>query len=502
MMRFPDGRVVQQNANGIWVDQMSGVQYNQQALQNMMFSAFNSDIPDGGRGKKTPMWVIGVAGSVTITKWLNDVKNGIDSLDMVFVGDSNVAFATGSPFESQGLVDNFLLAGICSGMINYGSPLFPVGGDASQPYNLAGYRNYNVGWRTNANLGWTNGIKYGPDSFKNEYGISLGQFSPNGLTIGFAGYSWLPSGVTGASNLGASWYLGTTGGQTGLNAGLSLTARLIIGTTLTGGAIRILGFDSTNGRYIGDNAADTLQITFTGGFTAYEKDITKSGGIGNTAMNFYFGGLNATSFYCTGPMAFAAYSVYNPVKGLATHSLQHAPGLSLGGIYNNAVLAGPSTGNNIMVNYFKEYYSRQVRAGGTGRVCVVIEGGVNLDSSNAATVEYTKNLVSIMTSEWARAGLPSDKITFLCMNTWENTPGSAWTTNLPIIAGDMNAYAQGTPNVTYVNILKLGGTYTGLTAGSYYQPAEATHLTNAGYKYVSQNIMDALLKSGRNTFRG
>jgi len=219
-------------------------------------------------------------------------------------------------------------------------------------------------------------------------------------------------------------------------------------------------------------------------------------------MNFYFGGLNSAGFYCTGPMAFASYSVYNPVKGLATHSLQNQSGYSLGGLYNDAVFAGPQAGNNTVLNYLKEYYNRQVKAGGSGRVCIVIEGGVNADSSASATVDYTKNIVTLITSEWSRAGLPNDKLTFLCMNTWEGTPNSTWTANLPGIANSMNTYARQNQNVTYVNVLKFGGTYEGLTAGGYYQPGDSTHLTKPGYKYISQNIIDALLKSGRNTFRG
>jgi len=102
-------------------------------------------------------------------------------------------------------------------MINYGTPIFPTGGDAVQPYNLLGYNNYNAGWATNANLGWTNGNKFGPTEFKNQYGISLGSFSPVvGITGDrFAGFAWLPMGVTGAPNLGATWYLGNTAGRTG-----------------------------------------------------------------------------------------------------------------------------------------------------------------------------------------------------------------------------------------------------------------------------------------------
>ena len=140
MMRLPDGRVLRKNANGIWIDQMTGSQYNPQTMRDLMYSA-NTDVPDGGRGKSTPRWVIGVAGSVTITNWLNDAKNGTDSLDMVFIGDSNVGISDGNGFDAQGLADNFMLAGICSGITMYGGPIQPMGGqDSVLTYNQLGYK--------------------------------------------------------------------------------------------------------------------------------------------------------------------------------------------------------------------------------------------------------------------------------------------------------------------------------------------------------------------------
>jgi len=503
MMRLPDGRVLVKNKNGVWIDQMTGSQYNPQTMRDMMYSA-NFDVPDGGRGKKTPYFVIGIGGAFTITNWLNDVKSGIDSLDMVFIGDSNTAFSSGDAYLAQGLADNFLLAGICSGMINYGSPVHSIGGDAVQPYNNLGYWNYNNGWRTNANRGWTNGNRFGPNEYKNQYGVSLGTFSQSAIKgLSWAGYAWLPDGTTGVSDLGASWYLGNTGGKTGLNAGLSLTVRFIAGTTgNTGGTIRILGYDAASNRFVGDNAADNYRITFTGGFTAHEHNITKSGGLGNTAVNYYFGGLETQfpGFCATGPIAFASYSVYNPVKGLATHSLQNQPGYSLGAIYQDLTLAGISGGNYTVQNYLKEYYNRQKKAGGSGRVCIVINGGINTDTTTTDASTYMINIKNYVKSEWAAAGLPSDKLAFLGFHTWEGWQNTTWNTALPTVITSTMNHAKGTSDFTYAGILTFGGTSTGLTAAGYYNTNDQTHLSLAGYKYVSQNIMDALLKQ-RNTNR-
>lgn len=504
MMRLPDGRVLVKNANGAWIDQMTGSQYNPQTMRDMMYSA-TYDIPDGGRGKKTPMWVIGVAGSVTITNWLNDAKNGVDSLDMVFIGDSNVGISDGNNYEAQGLADNFILAGICSGIRMYGGPIQPMGGqDVVLPYNALGYKHYTTSFKTDGSNGFTSGIAKGPALFANEYGIGTGQLSPNGMTKAsqICGYAYVPTDQQqyNAAGGGAVWQIANNSGETGLDVANNFYMRLIMGATAnnqTGGKFKIYGFD-----YLGSRYVDT-SIQLTGGFTAYEVNFTQSNNVRNgTAYTINFGQTNVNGFTGVGPIALATVSLYNKVKGMATSALAHMPGFSLGFIYDSLQQAGTPAGNNTVKNYCKEYYNRQIKAGGSGRVCFVIEGGINPDSSTSATVDYAKNIVSFLTSEWSAAGLPSNKLTFLCMNTWESLPSSTWTTNLPTIANSMNNYATTTSNVTYVNMLKLGGTYTGLTAGGYYLEASAVHLTRPGYKYISQNIIDALLKSGRNTFRG
>jgi len=508
LVRLPDGRTLQKQANGVWIDVNSGVKMNDTMVGNLMYSSVFYGVPDGGVGKNSPRWVIGVAGSLNITNWLNDAKNGTDSLDMVFVGDSNVGISDGiDAFEAQGLADNFMLAGICSGITMYGGPIQPMGGQNSVlTYNQLGYKCYTTSFRTDGSGGFTSGISNGPSIFEKEYGIGTGQLSANGMTAAnqICGYAYVPTGQQQytAQAGGAVWSISNTAGETGLGLDVtnSLFMRLLMGATndnQTGGRFRFYGFDYKSDRYI-----DTT-IQLTGGFTAYEINCSQPTNVrGITAYNFNFGQTNVNGFTGVGPIALSLSSMFNKRKGMATSALAHMPGFNLGFIYTSLQQAGTPAGNNTVKNYMKEYYNRQRSAGGSGRVCFVIEGGINSDGSASATVDATQNIVSILGSEWQAAGLPSDKITFLCMNTWESLPNSTWSNTLPTIANSMNSYARGTSNVTYVNMLKLGGTYTGLTAGSYYLEAAAVHLTKAGYKYISQNIIDALLKSGRNTFRG
>jgi hypothetical protein len=388
-----------------------------------------------------------------------------------------------------------MLAGICAGMRMYGTPVQFAAGRTASPSNFAGYLCYSGGvdTRTRAGSGYTGGNQFGPTEFTNEYGVGSGTYSPTGNQGYFDGYAWVSAGKT-AWATDATWYIGNTGGQTGLNIKNSLTARMIIGSTgaTGGGVIRLIGFDSGALRY-----KDTLiPITYTGGFTAYESDCTLAGGIGNTYMYYYFAGNGSFGFGVTGPLGFAMSSIYNPVKGFATHSLAHLPGWTMGGIFTDLTLAGVSGSNNTIINAFKEYYNRQIKAGGTGRVCVFVEGGVNLDTSADATVTYGKNIVSFLTAEWSRAGLPANKLTFLVMNTWTIDPASTWSINLPTVATNMVNYAKSTSNVTYVNVLNFGGNnYAGWTAAGYYDPQGPGHLSKPGYTNLCKNVMTSLLKS-------
>jgi hypothetical protein len=193
---------------------------------------------------------------------------------------------------------------------------------------------------------------------------------------------------------------------------------------------------------------------------------------------------------------------------MASSALLAVPGSTLGGMYTALLQAGSANNKRTIINMLSEFYNRQKAAGGSGRVCICINGGVNPD--NGATNQdiitntetYIKNIVSTIQTEWTTANLPSDKLTFLVFNTWTGEPSSTWSTILPTIVTDLKLYANNrNNNITYVDMLTFAGTYDGLTAAGYYdktssQPGTA-HLSNGltgGYHYVSNNIFTALLK--------
>jgi len=457
LVRLPDGRTLQKQTNGVWIDVNSGVKMNNTMVGNLMYSSAFYGVPDGGHGKTSPLFVIGVAGSFAITNWLNDAKNGTDSIDFGWISDSNTVRCNiasgdgGCPAGNpRGVVDHWVTAGISLGIKVYGTPIYFANKGAP-----AGYKSY--GYQTNpaSNKGWTSGFTYGPPHLTNQYSAGGGAFSPNfddTVNGGFAanffardGYAWLPAGVTGHASDGPYQHIiGFTGPFRDYGYTPPLTLRFLAGTTgNTGGLLPLYYYDETGGRY----DMQKMSVTFTGGFTGH-----------------------------------------------------------------NVGLAGSSGGNRTIINMLTEYHTRQKVAGGSGRVCINILGGVNLDNG-ATTGERiqnseinTRNIVNYITQEWNNAGLPSDKLTFLVMNTWTTEVGSTWSTMLPTLVSNQKSYFNDrSRNVTYVDMLTFAGTFAGLTAGNYYDKTSpnpgTAHLSNGltgGYHYISYNIMNALLKQ-RNT---
>jgi hypothetical protein len=522
LVRLPDGRTLQKQANGVWIDVNSGVKMNDTMVGNLMYSSVFYGVPDGGVGKDTPRFVVGVAGSFTITNWLNDAKNGTDSVDFGWISDSNTARCNlpscliGNP---RGMVDHWITAGISAGIKVYGTPIYFANKGAP-----AGYKSY--GYQTNpaSNKGWTSGFTYGPPHLTNQYSSGGGAFSPNfddtvngGAAANlFArdGYAWLPAGVTGFASDGASQHaIGFTGPFRDYGYTPPLTLRFLAGTTgNTGGLLPLYYYDETGARW----DMQKIPVTFTGGFTGHNIGLTGSfsTNIGITNGIFIsFLGQNAAGFWATGPVAVAMHSVFSKnVKGIASSIFFGISGITLGGLHANLTLAGTSGGNRTIINMLTEYHTRQKVAGGSGRVCINILGGVNLDNgaTNAEKIQNsetnTRNIIDYVTQEWNNAGLPSDKLTFLVMNTWTTEVGSQWSTMLPTLVSNQKTYFNDrSRNVTYVDMLTFAGTYAGLTAGDYYDKTSpnpgTAHLSNGltgGYHYISYNIMSALLKQ-RNT---
>jgi len=503
----------------VWIDVNSGVKMNDTMVGNLMYSSVFYGVPDGGVGKDTPRWVVGVAGSFTITNWLNDAKNGVDSVDFAWIGDSNIISEPTTPTASQlpqGFADGILWAGISAGMRMYGSPVVPVGGNQgnnSSPNNKVGYNVYHQGLRINFNRGWTSGVLYGPSEFATGFSAGSGQFTPLGGSGGLTdfnqtGYAWLGSGATGYGGSQVSnWILGNTGGKTGIDS-TNIVLRIIAGTTGNVGGVAPIWVVNQAG-----TAVRVKDVTFgsTGaGFTAY--GITfPSYSMGNTAIEIsYTGYFSGTNGLATGPIGMAMSSIYNPgVKGIASSTFHECAGASLGQMWTAITQAGISGGNDLTINYLKEYYNRQVAAGGTGRLCIALLGGINFDNgattSDKATnsINNIKNIITFITSEWSRAGLSANKLTFLVLNEWEQPADGgyvAWNTIYSLINQNIKEWAK-TTNVTYVDIFKLGGDFAGLTANNYYSSGGLTqHLNSEGYRVLTNNIMTALLKQ-RNTNR-
>jgi hypothetical protein len=401
-----------------------------------------------------------------------------------------------------------MTAGVSAGIKIYGSPIYCM-----NKGNNSGYKTYSIGVDPAQGRGWTSGVTYGPPHLSAEFSAGGGIFSPNYDSASGSnlfnrdGYCWLPSGQTGYG-AGTNQQIECTGPMSGIGFTPPLTLRFLAGTTGNTGGIIPIDFYTANNVRTRINQA----ITFTGGFTGYNIALPNAS-VGNTGTRVEYTGTNASGFWATGPVAMALHSVFSTTdKGMASSALFAVPGSTLGGMYTALLQAGSANNKRTIINMLSEFHNRQKAAGGSGRVCICINGGVNVD--NGATNQviitntetYMKNIVSTIQTEWTAANLPSDKLTFLVFNTWTGEPSSTWSTILPTIVTDLKLYANDrSKNITYVDMLTFAGTYAGLTAAGYYDKTSSgpspDHLSNGltgGYHYVSNNIFTALLKQ-RNT---
>ena len=165
-------------------------------------------------------------------------------------------------------------------------------------------------------------------------------------------------------------------------------------------------------------------------------------------------------------------------------------------------ISGCNASKTFLENYFKQIVDRQIAAGGTGRVLVKINCGLN-DSGSPASSTITTNLasmVSALKTAWAAAGYTSKNLGFLCsvshpLNTDYGDGGTREAT-LAAYRTAANTWASSVENVTVVDLSPVY-TEAQMTSNGYYAGAASAeaHLTQAGYYAFGQQIVSKILAS-------
>ena len=431
-----------------------------------------------------------ITGPAKARAFLEAVLSGSDSVDILWCGDSNTGFNSGAGAPVSGWCDGVAMALTERGFRQYATPMLPV-----MPVGTT-FGRWSQSWSMPEGTGWTGGA----DTAINESGVEhaprdlAGMIAagstpggpvihPNGVPFDFA---WVPAQTN-------RFYLGSSGVSIDAQSQMDVRGRL-----------HYRMFRS-------QDSAPTPQGTYSPGWeflsgVAITPPIPRSGAgpvLGWIADECTLqadptrplasiratcaGGSYGQSFGIQGPMGFALHSVRRDGRGWATQPLNYHGGATMTRIAED-VMAMPVPSRQLWLH---ELLARQRASGGSGRVIVWIQGGINQDAGTpeswGTAVVAIKNALE---SAWMGMGQPLDDITFVAMVSHPFIENDGYLGALRAHARTLPAQV---PNLTIVDLWDLV-TIDEMHKNHWYDETALVHLSAAGYSALSGRLIDALLE--------
>jgi len=160
--------------------------------------------------------------------------------------------------------------------------------------------------------------------------------------------------------------------------------------------------------------------------------------------------------------------------------------------------------------YLKELRERQIAGGGTGRVLVFLNSGINGTETTTTWPAAAQRIIDRITSRWVLTGGSASNLAFVFTLTHPTTDGAvAWTANRAAVATAANNYAAANGNTYNLAVVDIAQLMTGLVMSRYsmYDSGGQAHLTKVaippaavttatdGYEAIVQSIVSSLLAS-------
>jgi len=180
-----------------------------------------------------------------------------------------------------------------------------------------------------------------------------------------------------------------------------------------------------------------------------------SAGTGRTQMEFGWGGYfwnrpnytNRINEYNAGPAAILMNSVVRKnTKGYGLNSFHAKSGADSMNIAKS-ILAAPKETYKL---YFKELSDRQISAGGSGRVLIFMNFGINDTNTFTDFSDAVDLIMDYLVDAWQTAGLPKNKLAFIVTPTFD-TNAKSWTSSPTYGAG---GYTLAPDGMWYQGVLK------------------------------------------------
>lgn len=420
-----------------------------------------------------------VFGSDRASQFLRAVQDGTDSLDMVTIGDSNA----GSP-ASGGWNNGLIQACLDAGLPPYASSLKIV------MQNAPGVTLDRGPW-----LNWLQMINAPTGTLLSGKDAGPAQISalcvPNTTLRPHAivGVNW--AYVAGGTTSQTFTPLNDTMTAVPANAwcapGTPLRFRVVYPTFPSGsGSIRPTVWNATAGAAV---AVSPSVSTNTGAYSLAVAEVPfvmPAGARVVAGWNY----VNAAA----GPAGAVYESIYRVRKGFSGTNVHYHGGATVTEISGDVSGAGTA----FWKAHLGELLARQIAAGGSGRILVWMNGGVNGPSNYTQWTIGMEAMVNAIAAGFAAAGGNADNLAIIAsVSHPSNSPALAATEAvLTQVRTQAETWpALGThPELTYLNIAKII-TADQIQANGWF-PTEApgqAHLTVAGYVGVAQAIVSALL---------
>ena len=390
-----------------------------------------------------------VFGSTRAAKFLRDVVEGTDSVDIVTIGDSNAGSAGSGGYQAG-------LATACaiSGMPIYATPIGSTA-HASEGNQRTGGMFLplnNFVWQSTQSAPLTtltNAAGVGDPqagALKNALGFDTSELSkPYGFTWDGAFVSHL-NVYTSAANGARIRVLRPSTMTEGTGVGGTLCQyRLVHGIFNAGsGLFRLLVMKDTNtiveqGSFVFTNLGATGYAT---SFLDFTSPTVSSAPVAFTCA---YDGYGTTNNEIRGPFCALWHSVIEKRKGFCVSNFNYEGGATMLVLEDRMYYMG-----HLLTSYLKELRERQIAAGGSGRVIIWLNGGVNSPPSSGSWLASVAGIRSIINTKWLNVlGYPWDDIAFVFSATHPQAPGTT-ETSLQNIRTSANTWAAAGAGISSV----------------------------------------------------
>jgi len=292
--------------------------------------------------------------------------------------------------------------------------------------------------------------------------------------------------------------------------GHALQYRIVYGTFPTAGSFKPYAF------YLGTTSAllRDSSTTSTGGGYGYATkafDVSSftlaSSGNPSRVCFTWDGADSATNAdQANGPFACLWQSVIRPnFKGYSVSCLNY-----FGGLTTTQVAEKIEDCDKMLDAYLKELRERQVAGGGTGRVLVFLNSGINGTETTTTWPAAAQRIIDRFRARWVATGGTLSNLAFVFTVTHPTTDaGVTWTANRAAVAAAANAYAVANGSTYNLAVVDIGQMMTGLVMSRYsmYDSGGQAHLTKVaippaavttatdGYQTITSAIVSALTSS-------